>query len=200
MGTIIECPSCCRPLHVATDLLAYPLNCPACKTTFEVLDAGTTARVETRALEAISPADDEPEEEERPWERREQRRVRRDCEPHRGGTVLLLGIIGLGLSLMGWPGVVGLPIGITAWVMAHGDLRKIRAGEMDPGGHSLTRAGRICGIIGTLCSSCFLLLIVAGFTLVIPFAILGSTRPGKGAPVPPSATPAMQGGAEDDDK
>jgi hypothetical protein len=199
MGTIIECPSCRRPLHVSTDLLAYPLNCPACKITFEVLDRGTTGEVEIQALEAVAPGDDELEDgEERPWEGREQRRVRRDCEPHRGGTVLILGVVGLGLSLMGWPGVAGLPIGITAWVMAQGDLRKIRAGEMDPGGHSLTRAGRICGIIGTVWSSCFLLLMVAWFTFALSLAVM-APKPGK-APVPPTAPPTMPAAAEDDDK
>src|SRR5262249_44731729 len=155
---------------------------------------------ETQALEAIAPSEEEPEDgEERPWDQREQRRVRRDCEPHRGGTVLILGIVGLGVSMMGGLGVFGLPLGIAAWVMAQGDLRKIRAGEMDPGGHSLTRAARICGIISTVWSSFVLLLVVAWFSLALSFAVM-APRPRTAPPVQPVAPPTMPAEGEDDDR
>jgi hypothetical protein len=202
MGTVIQCPSCRRPLHVATDLLAYPLNCPACKTIFEVTTPGAAEGAETRALERVAPGDDESEDEdgeERPWQRREQRRVRRDCEPHRGATVLLLGVVGLGVSMMGWLGVLGLPFGIAAWAMAQGDLRKIRAGEMDPGGHSLTRAGRICGIITTVLSSCILLAAVVWFTFFLTVVAV-APRPGRPVPAQPTVTPTLPANPEDDDK
>lgn len=56
--------------------------------------------------------------------------------------ILILGILGL----------VGIcwPLGIVAWVMGNGDLKEMDAGAMDPSGRSMTNAGRICGMIGTI--------------------------------------------------
>jgi hypothetical protein len=200
MGTIVECPSCHRPLHVATDLVGYPLHCPACAITFEVTPTGPSQTNESRLLGEVLPArSDAEEEEDRPWDQKEQRRVRRDCEPHRGGTVLALGIVGLALSMMGLFGVLGLPLGIAAWVMAQGDLRKIRGGDMDPGGHSLTRAGRICGIISVVWSSFFVLFMIAWVTFAISLATVARTA--RVVAPPQTGVPAaMPGEGQDDDK
>jgi len=62
-------------------------------------------------------------------------------QPHRGVAVLVLGILGLVLCFI---------CGIIAWVMGNNDLREIQAGRMDPSGLGLTKAGRICGMIGTI--------------------------------------------------
>ena len=85
----------------------------------------------------------------RPGDRR-RRRVR--LEPHRGGTVLTLGILGL---------VICLICGIIAWVMGAGDLRKMREGRMDRSGQGTTQAGMICGIIGTILGALGLVLVLA---------------------------------------
>ena len=61
--------------------------------------------------------------------------------PHRGNTILVLGILGL---------IVCGPLGIAAWVMGKGDLAKIDAGLMDPTGRGTTQAGMVLGIIGTV--------------------------------------------------
>jgi uncharacterized membrane protein len=61
--------------------------------------------------------------------------------PHRGTTVLVLGILGL---------VVCPILGIIAWVMGNGDLREMQAGQMDPTGQGMTKAGKICGMIGVI--------------------------------------------------
>ena len=53
--------------------------------------------------------------------------------------------------------LVGLPLGITAWVLGNGDLRKIKNREMDEEGLGMTQAGWICGIIGTILHSLGLL-------------------------------------------
>lgn len=66
-------------------------------------------------------------------------------QPHRGGTILALGILG-------W--VVCFPLGIAAWIMGNEDLAKMQRGQMDRSGEGLTRAGRILGIV-----QCTLLLI-----------------------------------------
>ncbi len=68
-------------------------------------------------------------------------------KPHRGGTVLALGIVGLVLNFgcgIGWI------LGIIAWVMAASDLKEMDAGVMDPSGRSNTNAGKICGIISVV--------------------------------------------------
>jgi len=62
-------------------------------------------------------------------------------KPHRGTLVLVFGILSL---------VLCAPLGIAAWIMGNGDLKQMDAGTMDPTGRSVTNAGRICGIIGTI--------------------------------------------------
>jgi hypothetical protein len=59
-------------------------------------------------------------------------------KPDRSSLVLVLGI----LSLM-FP-----PIGIVAFIMGRSYLRGIDAGQRDPKGREMTRAGMICGIVG----------------------------------------------------
>lgn len=58
--------------------------------------------------------------------------------PHRGVTILVLGILGLLLCQF---------LGIPAWIMGKGDLERIDRGEMDPEGRSLTQVGMILGMI-----------------------------------------------------
>lgn len=60
--------------------------------------------------------------------------------PHRGGTVLTMGILGLALC-----GIVGL----FGWIMGSKDLAAMDAGTKDPGGRKITKVGKILGIIGT---------------------------------------------------
>jgi hypothetical protein len=78
-------------------------------------------------------------------------------KPHRGTLILILGILSL---------VVCAPIGIAAWIMGNGDLKQMDAGAMDPSGRSLTSAGRICGLIGTI-------LLVIGIVIFIAAVGLG---------------------------
>jgi hypothetical protein len=65
--------------------------------------------------------------------------------PHRGGAILALGIVGL---------VACFICGIIAWVMGNKDLREMAAGTMDRSGEQLTKAGKICGMIGTIIACC----------------------------------------------
>jgi hypothetical protein len=80
--------------------------------------------------------------------RRVRARVRRDCEPHRAGLVLTLGVVSLVLLVICGP--IGLALALAAWVMGRADLHKMRAGEMDPEGLASTQAGWVCGILGTV--------------------------------------------------
>jgi hypothetical protein len=95
-----------------------------------------------------------------PWERGAGRR---DLEPDRGGMILGLGIIGLVCSVTCFLSVIGLPLCVTAWVMAQRDLSLMNAYEMDPSGKGNTVAGLICGIIGTIFSAFCLLITALGF-------------------------------------
>lgn len=61
--------------------------------------------------------------------------------PHRGAAVLVLGVCGI---------MVCFICGIIAWVMGNTDLREMAAGTMDPAGEGMTKAGKICGMIGVI--------------------------------------------------
>jgi len=96
--------------------------------------------------------------------------IRRDCEPHRGPVILTMGVLSvlmiLGFCFAGIPNVLGLALGLGAWVMGHIDMPKIRSGQMDPRESGMTSAGWILGIIGTLIngllSTCWGLVFLGG--------------------------------------
>lgn len=88
--------------------------------------------------------------------------------PHRGTTILVLGILGL---------VLCAPLGVFAWVMGKGDLAKIDAGAMDPSGRGTTQAGMILGIIGTISLIVQLVLgglFLAGLVMAVGSEVAGS--------------------------
>ncbi len=71
---------------------------------------------------------------------------RRDTVPHRGGLVMVLGILGLVFLPCG---LVGLGLSLCAWWLGSSDLARMRDGMMDREGQSNTRIGLICAMIGT---------------------------------------------------
>lgn len=81
--------------------------------------------------------------------------------PHRGTTILVLGILGL---------VVCGPLGIVAWVMGSGDLKEMQAGRMDPSGEGMTKAGKICGMIATI-----LMIVVVAIWIIVAVIAAGAT-------------------------
>jgi hypothetical protein len=62
-------------------------------------------------------------------------------KPHRAGTILTLGIIGL---------IICGPLCIAAWLMGDSDIREMDAGIMDKSGRSTTSTGRALGILGSI--------------------------------------------------
>jgi hypothetical protein len=71
---------------------------------------------------------------------------RRDYEPHRGQLVLaladaslLLGILSL---CLGFLALMAVALGAWAWILASHELRRIRAGLVDPCGLDPTLLGR----------------------------------------------------------
>lgn len=60
------------------------------------------------------------------------------AEAGRGGLILTFGIVGL---------LCCGPLGIAAWVMGAGDLKKIEQGQISPEAKSMTQVGMILGIV-----------------------------------------------------
>ncbi len=79
-------------------------------------------------------------------------------KPHRGTTILVLGILSLVCC-----GLLGIP----AWLMGNADLKEMAAGTMDPAGQGTTNAGKICGIIGTVLAILGALVGIAYFVIVV---------------------------------
>jgi hypothetical protein len=213
---IIDCPSCCRKLQVPDELLGKAVRCPTCEHTFQStavqepptppsaspLAPQTTAG--DKPMPPISPEkfEDGEEDNERSWSEPQQFQGRRDAEPHRGTLILVLGIVSivasaLGGCMVGLGGLIGLPLGIAAWVMGRRDLIKMRESSMDDGGKELTKAGWVCGIIGTImgsvCSLGFLVYVGFIFTMITTARRLPPPpmpAPAPPAPVRPAPVPA----------
>lgn len=81
--------------------------------------------------------------------------------PDRSAIVLVLGVLSL---------IICAPLGIAAWVMGAGDLREMDAGLRVADGRSTTKAGMICGIIGTVL---FVLQVLLGLLFFVFFGVVG---------------------------
>ena len=140
MSQLIACPECQKHLQVPDNLLGKKVQCPECKHTFvaQAPDAGEVAvKTKPSTMPSVPPKPPawekksrDEDDDDRPKKRRDEedddddddapRRSRRRSSrgryvPHRGGMILAFGIIGL----------VAFPIlGVIAWVMGNGDLRK----------------------------------------------------------------------------
>jgi hypothetical protein len=85
-------------------------------------------------------------------------------QPERGGAILALGIVSIVVNCLFF-------LGIIAWILGQKDLREMDEGSRDPSGRALTRAGMICGIIGTcLAVLGFIWLIFVFLMVVLPAA------------------------------
>jgi hypothetical protein len=93
-------------------------------------------------------------EEERPWEL--PGGLRRDCEPHRGDQLRVIGltsyVCGLLSLVLVFPGVIGVLLGIVVWGVARRDLSRMRAGFMDPGGKRPASFAAKCAVAGVVLS------------------------------------------------
>ena len=78
--------------------------------------------------------------------------------PHRGGFVLLLGLLGFSTALLALPfayfllplGLFTLALSIPAWIMGRNDLAAMHSGAMEPSGRGATRAGWLLGLLGIM--------------------------------------------------
>ena len=81
-----------------------------------------------------------------------------------------------GSGILGILGIPGIGLGIASWIMGAADLRKIDQGRMDPSGRGPTKAGHICGIIGTILSILGLLCISGVIGFQVYMAIQDASR------------------------
>jgi predicted Zn finger-like uncharacterized protein len=176
----ISCPSCQRQLRVPDNLMGQMVKCPSCQNTFvaSVEESAPPPRREENVREdAPAPREKrrEPLEERYEEEAEPRRRRRRDGDefddrpsrrgdfiPHRGSTILTLGIISL--VLIPFCSLLAAGLGIPAWIMGNNDMAQIRAGVMDPAGESNTNVGRILGMVSTIL---FLLGLLLGCCYVV---------------------------------
>jgi hypothetical protein len=164
MAEIVTCPSCQRRLTVPGELAGQAVKCPTCAATFTASAPGSVPPPppppELPTVDYTPSPDEELES-----------RMRRDMLPHRGTLVLVFGILSLVVFFpslcCGFLTLGGLGFGITAWVLGRGDLLAMQRHEMDPDGMGITRAGWVCGLIGTIASSLMLLVQVAFVVLSI---------------------------------
>ncbi len=110
-----------------------------------------------------------------PWELPGQ--FRRDCAPHRAGllgalanTSALVGTLSLvppfALACAPLGALLGLPLGLTAWVLARRDLAEMRAGRTDPSGEAGTEAARKLALLGVV-TGLLSVALCAGVSLVL---------------------------------
>jgi hypothetical protein len=183
MQEIIHCPGCQKKLQIPETLLGQDVQCPTCGGIFRAeLDqqpAPPPRRPEDSRAEREEPADrprsrsrrrrfDEDDINDRDDVSRGRRSRRRDFEPHRGGLILVLGILSIVIP------IAGLVMGPIAWILGNQDMTAIQDGRMDPEGEGTTNAGRICGIIGTIldvvrCFGCC-------FYFLFVMAIVGASK------------------------
>jgi hypothetical protein len=113
----------------------------------------------------------ELDEEVPPWEARGL--LRRDCAPHRGNVLVLLGsvalVCGFAAICLGVPGLLGLPFGLGVYALGQRDLEQMKAGHMDPRGQALTIQGAELAVGGALLN----LLGLAELTLGVLLFVFG---------------------------
>jgi len=75
-------------------------------------------------------------------------------KPHRGGTVLGMGILSIVSSCL------GLVFGLSAYLMGTSDLAEMDEGRMVRSGKASTKVGRALGVIGIILGLLWLVAII----------------------------------------
>jgi hypothetical protein len=163
MAEFLHCPSCQRRLQAPPGVAGYTVQCPGCGTSFTASVDSDAPRPATKPVPLSPRWSDSPEKFSPPEDSYsdlgdEFPGPRRDLTPHRGSTILILGILSLLLCL------IGVILGPFAWIMGTQDLKEIHAGRMDPEGEGPTNTGRLCGIVGTIMN-----LVCLGFLFLAAF-------------------------------
>jgi uncharacterized paraquat-inducible protein A len=179
MAEFTECPGCKRRLKLPAELLGQDVRCPACDRTFIASFDSEPPPLQVEELPANAPAPPLRHSDHSKslvhcpncgaMVDRDARRCRR-CdaslgqegkqrrywEPHRGGTILTLGILSALFGVLslccGFPAVAGLGFGIPAWAMATHDMHRMRMGVMDRNGMANTQSGQSYAMVGVVLS------------------------------------------------
>ena len=77
------------------------------------------------------------------------------------------------MGILAWVCNFLLIPGILAWVWGQSDLKKMKAGIMDPSGYGTTQAGMIIGIISTLLFGAVVLFYIGLIIVAIGIGIAG---------------------------
>jgi hypothetical protein len=116
--------------------------------------------------EAELPPDNE--EDAPPWAPSPQ--LRRDLPPHRGHLLRVWSVVATVLSVLSmWflvSAAFAVPLALLLWWAASHDLRKTRAGEMDPGGEGQAAAARTDALV------CLVFPVIGCLFLAALYAIL----------------------------
>ena len=156
MAEILTCPACARKLQVPESFYGQTVQCPECAHQFVADPHAGSVQAAPSPTAPASPTST-PQEDHRTRRRKpdydddfdddfdDMRPLRRSDVPHRGGTILALGII----SLVIFP-YASVVCGPLAWIKGNTDLAEIRAGRMDSSGEGMVQAGRVLGMISTI--------------------------------------------------
>lgn len=186
----ILCPACGRSLWLPPAQLGRHVACPSCR--YEWITEKEDAPEPAQRARRSRPADWEDDYDDEDDPQYVEEAPRRDLVPHRGGTILTLGLVGLCLSFLA---PLGILLGLAAWVMGQGDLRQMKRNEMDSDGQGMTLGGIITGILGLIMGLFFLLACAGLWTAAYSFRPPGVGRPtvarpgAPPAPMPPPPVP-----------
>ncbi len=167
MAITTPCTGCGATLRVADEHAGASARCPKCQHVFQIpWDAASSSVPDVSPPSDLPDTPDLPnpfgdlETKPNPYQSIAGGQSTIAGSPHRGGTILVLGILGI---------VCCQIVGPAAWVMGRSDLKAMDAGLMDPEGRGSTQAGMILGIISSVLLILGLLFFV--FQLVILFVM-----------------------------
>jgi predicted Zn finger-like uncharacterized protein len=170
---MIACPACQAQFRVPASLAGQTTNCPRCNQPIALPatmgEAGVGSGPPPIPVKPAAPTsrslakrrrddDDDDDRDDDRYDDDDDRPRRRRLEPHRGTTILVLGIVSLFFA--------PIILGPMAWVMGNADLKQMREGRMDPEGKSNTEIGRVLGIIST-CLGIAGIVFCCGFFMLI---------------------------------
>ena len=180
MAIEFKCQNCQKTLRVADEFAGKKARCPNCQTI--LLVESDTETVEPTSVQPPVPSTPQPPAYGQPRripntspfatdnpysdpfeQYQSPTRQRSRGEPHRGGLVLVLGILSIGCCFL-IPGILALVFGLN-------DLKAMKEGRMDDEGHDVTLAGTVLAGITTVIYGLLILLYV--FAIVIRIALIG---------------------------
>jgi hypothetical protein len=177
---VVRCAVCGAETSVTTDQAGKRGRCGVCGGTFLILPPPGFGPV---SVGPVEPPEVPPF----------------DGPPHRAGLILSLGLtamLALALAVVITSccpyvpvDLIGVGVGIVAWVMGRRDLKAMDRGAMDPAGREKTRLGYALGICAAAFGLFLVLLRFAIFGIIFLMIFLGPRfkppPPGGFAPPPP---------------